>query len=156
MDRGKCTLTESLVALSNMVQWAKRLERVFASVIAWLQPNSPVCVNERKQISAQNMVKYCNSARNNAKGGCCNHPSLNLAVRVKGSTHNKYLCKVRGAFSRSHIRNLPLNAFLHQPWNIHALCKVFMWTSVQVSPQRKSAETLKRSNTLSTQHAQLC
>lgn len=58
----------------------------------------------------------------------------------EGSSHNKYLCKVRGALSRSHIRNLPLNAFLHQPWNIHALCKVFMWNSVQVSPRGESAE----------------
>lgn len=36
-------------------------------------------------------------------------------IEGEGSARNKYLCKVRGAFSRSHIRNLPLNAFLHQP-----------------------------------------
>lgn len=32
----------------------------------------------------------------------------------EGSAHNKYLRNVRGALSRSHIRNPPLNAFLHQ------------------------------------------
>lgn len=74
----------------------------------------------------------------------------------EGSAHNKYLCKVRGALSRCHIRNLLQNAFLHQPWNIHALFKVFMWTSVQVSPWRQSTEKLKGSNTLSKQHVQLC
>lgn len=60
------------------------------------------------------MVKFCNLARNNAKGGYVATAVTVFSTKGKGSAHNKYLCKVRGALSRSHIRNLPLNAFLHQ------------------------------------------
>lgn len=63
-------------------------------------------------------------------------PSLFSAAEVLGSLTilkkklKKASVKSDDGLSRSRIRKLPLNAFLHQPWNIYVLSRVFMWTRV--------------------------
>lgn len=93
--------------------------------------------------------KFQKPVRNNARGECYNCHRAFLAAMGEGSARNKYLRNVRGTLSRSHIRNPPLNAFLHQPWNIHALCKVFMWTKLVPRGKVKRNWTHSANNTLS-------
>lgn len=137
IDRGKCILTEHLPVLT----WFTGQEGGNACQC----PLTSMCKKKWEENFLPLSVKMLYPSKEKWQGRLLLPPSLVWATRAKGSSHNKYFCKVRRALSMSHIRNLPLNAFLHQPWNIHALCKVFMWTSVQVSPWGKSAEKLKGS-----------
>lgn len=147
MDSGKCTLTEC------------------PPVLTWFSGHGGGSVCLCQLLPDCNQTHQCvqKKARKFPPKICYTVTRQGIMTRVGVaaattlfSTNNKYLCNVRGALSRSHIRNLPLNAFLHQPWNIHALCKVFMWTSVQVSPRGESVGKLRGSNILSKQYSQLC
>lgn len=135
-DRQRQMYSDRIPTCSNMVHWARRWECMSVS---------SMCKKKWEQNFLPLSVKMLYPSKEKWQGRLLLPPSLVWATRAKGSSHNKYFCKVRRALSMSHIRTLPLNAFLHQPWNIHALCKVFMWTSVQVSPWGKSAENLKGS-----------
>lgn len=86
MDRGKCTLTESPPVLSYH-GWAGKKVRVCACVRRCLIATklTSVCERERKEISSQNLLNFCNPAEEQCRGRVLQPPSLFSAARVTGA-----------------------------------------------------------------------
>lgn len=87
MDRGKCTLTESPPVLTWFSGQEGGSVCVCAHVCCYLIATKLThCVQKKKRkFPPKNLLKYCNPARNNDKGGCLQPPSLFSAARVKGA-----------------------------------------------------------------------